>query len=158
MRCLWTEEGIANMSTNTAENKAAAVIAYAFPWPGWVMTNNYTHHTAPTQFVEAAGICFAYRRFGNRRFGVRVDIPLLFFMHFTGTILTRHFISMTRAFFRGMTTPRTWQAAWPLTIVLTRVTFDDIVVPTLRRVVKRRTDGPLIHGPTAVLIVISDVS
>ncbi len=107
------------MSTNTAENKAAAVIAYAFPWPGWVMTNNYTHHTAPTQFVEAAGICFAYRRFGNRRFGVRVDIPLLFFMHFTGTILTRHFISMTRAFFRGMTTPRTWQAAWPLTIVLT---------------------------------------
>src|SRR2546427_3592674 len=25
----------------------------------------------------------------------------------------------SRAFFRGMTTPRTWQAAWPLTIVLT---------------------------------------
>jgi hypothetical protein len=38
------------------------------------------------------------------------------------------------------------------------VTFDDIVVPTFRRVVKRRTDGPFIHGPTAVLIVISDVS
>jgi hypothetical protein len=38
------------------------------------------------------------------------------------------------------------------------VTFDDIVVPTLRRVVKRRTDGPVIHGPTAVLILISDVS
>ncbi len=38
------------------------------------------------------------------------------------------------------------------------VTFDDIVVPTFRRVVKRRTDGPVIHGPTAVLILISDVS
>src|ERR1700682_6542544 len=38
---------------------------------------------------------------------------------FPPTPLTRHFISMTRAFFRGMTTPRTWQAAWPLTIVLT---------------------------------------
>ena len=38
------------------------------------------------------------------------------------------------------------------------VTFDDIVVPTVRRVVKRRTEGPVIHGPTAVLILISDVS
>jgi pimeloyl-ACP methyl ester carboxylesterase len=49
-------------------------------------SSNYTHHTAPTQFVEAAGIRFAYRRFANRRFGVRIDIPLLFFMHFTGTM------------------------------------------------------------------------
>ena len=48
--------------------------------------SNYTHRTAPTQFVEAAGIRFAYRRFANRRFGVRIDIPLLFFMHFTGTM------------------------------------------------------------------------
>jgi pimeloyl-ACP methyl ester carboxylesterase len=42
---------------------------------------NYTHQNAPTQFVEAAGIRFAYRRFG-----VTIDIPLLFFMHFTGTM------------------------------------------------------------------------
>ena len=42
--------------------------------------NNYTHKTAPTQFVEATGIRFAYRRFG-----VKIDTPLLFFMHFTGT-------------------------------------------------------------------------
>src|SRR6267378_746886 len=47
---------------------------------------NYTHQTAPTQFVEAAGIRFAYRRFAHRRFGVTTDIPLLFFMHFTGTL------------------------------------------------------------------------
>src|SRR5216683_2979800 len=48
--------------------------------------SNYTHQTAPTQFVEAAGIRFAYRRFANRRFGLKIDIPLLFFMHFTGTM------------------------------------------------------------------------
>jgi pimeloyl-ACP methyl ester carboxylesterase len=43
--------------------------------------SDYTHQTAPTKFVEAAGIRFAYRRFG-----VKMDIPLLFFMHFTGTM------------------------------------------------------------------------
>src|SRR5579862_6696658 len=47
----------------------------------------HTHQTAPTQFIEAAGIRFAYRRFTNRRLGVTIDdIPLLFFMHFTGTM------------------------------------------------------------------------
>src|SRR5580658_1335254 len=56
------------------------------PTPHHTAPNNYTHHTAPTQFVEAAGIRFAYRRFANRRFGVRIDIPLLFFTHFTGTM------------------------------------------------------------------------
>ena len=29
--------------------------------------NNYLHHTTPTQFVEATGIRFGYRRFANRR-------------------------------------------------------------------------------------------
>jgi hypothetical protein len=43
----------------------------------------YSHHTVPTQFVETAGIRFAYRRFANRRFGAKIDIPLLLFMHFT---------------------------------------------------------------------------
>jgi hypothetical protein len=46
----------------------------------------HTHQIAPTQLIEAAGIRFAYRRFANRRFGVTIDIPLLFFMHFTGTV------------------------------------------------------------------------
>src|SRR5712692_7881847 len=50
------------------------------------LMSNYTHQTAPTQFVEAAGIRFASRRFANRRFGAKIDIPLLFFMHFTGTM------------------------------------------------------------------------
>ena len=38
------------------------------------------------------------------------------------------------------------------------VTLDGIVAPTFRRVVKSKSEGPNIHGPTAVLIVISDVS
>ena len=48
--------------------------------------STHTHHTAPTQFVEAAGIRFAYRRFGDRRVGATSGIPLLFFMHFMGTM------------------------------------------------------------------------
>src|SRR5947209_3518107 len=40
-----------------------------------------THQTAPTQFVEANGIRFAYRRFGKPG-----SVPLVFNMHFTGTM------------------------------------------------------------------------
>ena len=41
----------------------------------------YTHQAAPTQYVEARGIRFAYRRFGNAG-----SVPLVFNMHFTGTM------------------------------------------------------------------------
>src|SRR6202140_4498817 len=41
----------------------------------------HTHQTAPTQFVEANGIRFAYRRFGKSG-----GAPLVFNQHFTGTI------------------------------------------------------------------------
>ncbi len=41
----------------------------------------HSHHTAPTQYVEAAGIRFAYRRFGKP-----AGVPLVLNMHFTGTI------------------------------------------------------------------------
>jgi pimeloyl-ACP methyl ester carboxylesterase len=41
----------------------------------------HTHQTAPTQFVEANGIRFAYRRFGNAS-----GVPLVFNQHFTGTM------------------------------------------------------------------------
>src|SRR5271167_4278334 len=44
------------------------------------MTAN-THQTAPTQFVEAKGIRFAYRRFGKAG-----TVPLVFNMHFMGTM------------------------------------------------------------------------
>ena len=41
----------------------------------------YTHQTAPTQFVDAAGIRFAYRRFGQPG-----GVPLVFNMHYMGTM------------------------------------------------------------------------
>jgi pimeloyl-ACP methyl ester carboxylesterase len=41
----------------------------------------HNHLTAPTQFVDAAGIRFAYRRFGKLG-----GMPLVFNMHFTGTM------------------------------------------------------------------------
>jgi pimeloyl-ACP methyl ester carboxylesterase len=41
----------------------------------------HKHQTVPTQFVEADGIRFAYRRFGNP-----AGVPLVFNQHFTGTM------------------------------------------------------------------------
>ncbi|MDB5578981.1 MAG: alpha/beta hydrolase [Bradyrhizobium sp.] len=41
----------------------------------------HSHQTAPTQFVDGAGIRFAYRRFGKPS-----GVPLVFNMHLTGTM------------------------------------------------------------------------
>ena len=41
----------------------------------------HTHQTAPTQFVQANGIRFAYRRFGRPN-----GVPLVFNQHYTGTM------------------------------------------------------------------------
>jgi pimeloyl-ACP methyl ester carboxylesterase len=41
----------------------------------------HTHQTAPTQYVQANGIRFAYRRFGKTG-----GVPLVFNIHFTGTM------------------------------------------------------------------------
>jgi pimeloyl-ACP methyl ester carboxylesterase len=41
----------------------------------------YTHQTAPTQYADAAGIRFSYRRFGKKQ-----GVPLLMNIHFTGTM------------------------------------------------------------------------
>jgi pimeloyl-ACP methyl ester carboxylesterase len=41
----------------------------------------HPHQTAPTQFIEANGIRFAYRRFGKAS-----GVPLVFNMHFSGTM------------------------------------------------------------------------
>src|SRR5258706_4039157 len=43
--------------------------------------NKYTHQTAPTQFLEANGIRFAYRRFGKAN-----GVPLVFNQHYLGTM------------------------------------------------------------------------
>jgi pimeloyl-ACP methyl ester carboxylesterase len=42
---------------------------------------HHSHQTAPTQFVEANGIRFAYRRFGKVG-----GVPLVFNMHYLGTM------------------------------------------------------------------------
>ncbi|MDX6351687.1 MAG: hypothetical protein QOF84_6477, partial [Streptomyces sp.] len=44
---------------------------------------DHTHDTAPTRFVEAGGIRFAYRRFGNPDAG---RTPVVFFQHFIGNL------------------------------------------------------------------------
>src|SRR3984893_9948927 len=41
----------------------------------------HTHQTAPTRFIEANGIRFAYRRFGRAG-----GVPLVFNQHFRGTM------------------------------------------------------------------------
>src|SRR3979490_2078615 len=41
----------------------------------------HTHQTAPTQFVEANGIRFAYRRFGKAG-----GVPIVFNQHYIGTM------------------------------------------------------------------------
>src|SRR5260370_9359289 len=41
----------------------------------------HTHQTAPTQFVEANGIRFAYRRFGKVG-----GVPIVFNQHYIGTM------------------------------------------------------------------------
>jgi pimeloyl-ACP methyl ester carboxylesterase len=41
----------------------------------------HSHQSAPTQFVGASGVRFAYRRFGKSG-----GVPLVFNMHFTGTM------------------------------------------------------------------------
>ena len=43
--------------------------------------NTFTHQTAPTQFVEAKGIRFAYRRFGKPG-----AVPIVLNQHYTGTM------------------------------------------------------------------------
>src|ERR1700720_1680068 len=41
----------------------------------------HTHQTAPTQFVKADGIRFAYRRFGKPS-----EVPIVFNQHYVGTM------------------------------------------------------------------------
>jgi hypothetical protein len=41
----------------------------------------HSHQTAPTEFVEANGIRFAYRRFGKAG-----GVPILFNQHYIGTL------------------------------------------------------------------------
>jgi pimeloyl-ACP methyl ester carboxylesterase len=51
-----------------------------FDRKGSTMTS-HTHQTAPTQYVEANGIRFAYRRFGKAS-----GVPIVFNLHYMGTM------------------------------------------------------------------------
>jgi short chain dehydrogenase/alpha/beta hydrolase fold len=51
------------------------------PIPRTCDMTEYTHQTAPTQFVEANGIRFAYRRFGKAS-----GVPIVFNQHYLGTM------------------------------------------------------------------------
>jgi pimeloyl-ACP methyl ester carboxylesterase len=50
---------------------------------------DYTHDTVPTEFIEAGGIQFAYRRFGGGSgapLGAVTRVPLVFIQHFMGNL------------------------------------------------------------------------
>jgi pimeloyl-ACP methyl ester carboxylesterase len=51
------------------------------PSPQRISMIQHSHQTAPTQFVEASGIRFAYRRFGNA-----ARVPIVFNQHYIGTM------------------------------------------------------------------------
>jgi pimeloyl-ACP methyl ester carboxylesterase len=51
------------------------------PLPEGILMTRHSHQTAPTQFVEANGIRFAYRRFGNA-----AGVPIVFNQHYIGTM------------------------------------------------------------------------
>src|SRR6202046_1468424 len=56
-------------------------VAARAPEPEGNSKTEHTPQTAPTQFVEANGIRFAYRRFGKTG-----GVPLVFNQHFRGTM------------------------------------------------------------------------
>src|SRR5260370_11892263 len=51
------------------------------PLPEGISMTRHSHQTAPTQFVEANGIRFAYRRFGNA-----AGVPIVFNQHYIGSM------------------------------------------------------------------------
>jgi len=67
----------------------------------------FTHDTAPTQYAEAGGIRFAYRRFGMPE-----RPPLVFFQHFMGT-LDDHDPALSDAFASDRELSCSTTPAWP---------------------------------------------
>jgi hypothetical protein len=51
------------------------------PSPARILMIQRSHQTAPTQFVEANGIRFAYCRFGNA-----AGMPIIFNQNYIGTL------------------------------------------------------------------------
>src|SRR5713101_5646818 len=70
------ERGEISRETFAEYSATADTALSSAPHPG-----GQTHNTAPTQFVEADGIRFAYRRFGNP-----VGTPTVLLQHFMGNL------------------------------------------------------------------------
>src|ERR1700736_6467002 len=81
VQCGYRQSGQIMSATAFVINPATRSSAMNKPLLEGILTTQHTHQTAPTQFVEANGIRFAYRRFGNA-----AGVPLVFNQHFTGTM------------------------------------------------------------------------
>lgn len=68
-------------ATASLAGAGAAIAATSKGTPGKQPPHGFTHVTAPTQYVEANGIRFAYRRFGKGN-----GLPLVFTQHFLGNM------------------------------------------------------------------------
>jgi hypothetical protein len=67
------------MSTQSKLNRADPAAMSATTVESPVSSTRLTHNTAPTRFVDAEGIRFAYRRFGNP-----IGTPIVLLQHFIG--------------------------------------------------------------------------
>ena len=68
-------------SSLSSDRRSPSLRAYPASLVRSPLVTSYTHQTAPTQFVDANGIRFAYRRFGKTG-----GVPLVFNQHYTGTM------------------------------------------------------------------------
>jgi pimeloyl-ACP methyl ester carboxylesterase len=66
---------VAPIESDTTDRRASV------PKERAAMSQEHTHLTAPTQFVEAGGVRFAYRRIGRPG-----GVPIIFNQHFQGTL------------------------------------------------------------------------
>src|ERR1700691_1762942 len=73
--------GVANMPMKRLASPETTAETMRVHKPNGLIMTTYTHQTAPTQFVEANGIRFAYRRFGKTG-----GVPLVFSQHYIGTM------------------------------------------------------------------------
>src|SRR6202795_2916568 len=78
---------LTKLHSSPAISSTSTAVRLTDPCPGAevsqprISMTQHNHQTAPTQFVEANGVRFAYRRFGKA-----AGVPLVFNQHFTGTM------------------------------------------------------------------------
>src|SRR5882762_4510823 len=70
-----------NLGSTPTISRETIMTTFTTAAPYEPSVTTHTHQTAPTQFVEANGIRFAYRRFGKAG-----EVPIVFNQHYTGTM------------------------------------------------------------------------